>query len=266
MRRWLVILGLACVGLGILTPVYISLVLEAASSLGAGLLWMALLAASLVVGIAAWLLAVPEAGRRGMVIARSFGLAAASLVLLLQVYLLADITYASWIGPKAMVTLPDGYAGMIGIYIHDVTEPGWHTAKKTYEYRVPPSGALETASGWIGLSFHFERDGTVKPGPYLTRISWENGTPLRHSEFACTWVQDQWMEQMLDYAWQSRSRTLGIACRIKPGGERDLKLSHVEAEQFFRDHFVLQGMRGDSLRRDTSRQRPPRTTDSTRAE
>jgi len=100
----------------------------------------------------------------------------------------------------------------------------------------------------------------------MTRMAWENGTPLRLYEFACTWVQDQWAEQALDYAWTSRSRTLGIACKIKPGGARDLRMSNVEAEQFFLDHFVLQGVRGESLRRSNAKQTQPRTTESTRAD
>lgn len=250
MKRWLIIFGCACCCLGFITPVYQTSILRAATSLETALLWVALLAVSFFVGVIACALAIPNSNSKGLQVVRSFWVFAAGILLLIHGFYLVTITGTRFIAPKATLVVPNGYSGILGIYIQDLIEPSIETAGKAYAYKIPSSGALRVDSGWIAVSFSFDLKGFSAPDAYITYVLWENGTPLRFSEFLCDWVQDSWMEQTAAQSWSSRSKTIGIACNIKPGEERETKISHDDAERFFRNHFVIKGLHNPSLQLD----------------
>jgi len=154
-----------------------------------------------------------------------------------EVWFLSDLLWKRYIAPRAEIVVPAGFQGLLGIRIQNPVTPGRLTAGQSYRYVVPPTGALEVDSGWLGdpvLAFQFP-DGRSAPGPFLVHIRWADGRSLlRSDEFAFSIVSDFWTEQTATNHFESRNHTLGVACKI---GRDNPALTAEEARQFFSEKF-----------------------------
>jgi len=235
-RKLLMLLGGGTILLGISLPVLQAWLVPAAMGLEVGVLWMLVLAASLSVGIASVLLGL---WKHPGEITRALQWGALGLVALMagcEVWLLTDLLWKRYIAPRAEIIVPPGYQGVLGIRIKNPVTPGRLTAGQSYRYVVPPTGALEVDSGWLGdpvLAFRFP-DGRSAAGPFLVHIRWADGRSLQPDEFAFTIVSDFWTEVTATNTWVGRSHTLGVACKI---GRNNPSLTAEEARQFFSEKF-----------------------------
>jgi len=226
MRRRLLVVGITGLLAGIASPLYQHFILRAASSLESGAFWAVLFYIGTALSIAILLLAIPRSQANELAGVRAIFLVAGCALICFHIYALVRLTWTRTIGPRAVVIVPDNFSGMFGIYIKDFLKPGIATAGKIYTFQVPNDGAIQAESGWIALTF------TGRPDPYTTQIQLANGKPISPS---CTWVSDEWMEQISPTSGSSRSKLLGIACRIGPG-----QIERADTYKFFRDHFKIE--------------------------
>ena len=241
MRRTLVVVGIICLLAGGASPLLQHFVLRAGDTLESGAGWALLFYVGTFLSIAMLLLAIPSSQATGLKAMRIFFLAGGGALLCFHAYALARISWVRAVGPRAVVIVPDNFSGMFGIYIKNVLTPGLATAGKVYTFQVPADGAVQAESGWIALTF------TGRSDPYTTQILSTSGKPLLPP---CEWVYDEWMEQITPTSASSRSRLLGIICRVGPGlviGNQQIERD--DAHKFFREHFKIEGLHNHWIER-----------------
>lgn len=200
-RRWLLILGSLCIVSGVFwsgiwnhkelgnsLEVYQEMFKEV------GLLPILLFFRDIILGVFMVLLALWGSNSVFALWLRRAALALAALCLVFQYSSFYGTLKTSLTAHRATVVVPKEYKGWIAIHVSHPVHPGWFTRPTTYRYNIPPDGFLPVESGWIPqshLHHKFEPKGPNKgasaPAPDCVQLVWEDGTPLKFTEFAAPW-------------------------------------------------------------------------------
>ena len=203
-RRRVLIVGGAVFVLGVF-PLLVPLILPAALSLEASLLWIVVIPTSVTIGIVS-MVAGLHRGRGGTVNGLRFiCLFLDVLYLPFLLYLVGSLLWNTLVGPSAKIIIPNDFEGRFSIVIEDFLEPSLSTVGRQYTYQIPNTGELQVPYGWLTLRFAFEDGYNVLGGLHYLQIIRRDGTLMRHDEFDCNYLDKPTVRGITCFIHEDRS-------------------------------------------------------------